>query len=107
MKATISENLRALRAKEKYTIAYVAHQIGLSPRGYAKIENGESKTVSVERLEQLAALYNISLSALLEEKLKTLEPNDKVLNRRLDRLETMMSLMMKEILRIRNNIIND
>jgi transcriptional regulator with XRE-family HTH domain len=101
MRVTISENLRALRAKEQYTIEYVAHQLGLSPRGYSKIEKGQSKNVSIERLEQLANLYKVSLSVLLEQKVKTLEIQDKVMSGRLDRLEKMMAIMMKEITKIR------
>jgi transcriptional regulator with XRE-family HTH domain len=104
MKTTIAKNLRALRAKENYTIEYVAHRLGLSARGYAKIENGQTKHMNMERLEQLAGLYKVSLSALVEEKVEALERRDKEMNARLDKLENMMAIMMKELIKIRGGL---
>lgn len=66
MSIMISENLRALRVKEKYSMEDVAEIIGVSRQSVAKWENGESFP-DIEKCVKLSKLYKVSLDALVNE----------------------------------------
>ncbi len=112
MKVVIGERLRALRAIKKYTVVSVAQALGVSPTGYAKIESGQSN-VTIERLEQIAAFFEVSVADLLAEETLELTPEEisrkeikaeintemQKLHKRMNKIETMLQIMLKEIIR--------
>jgi len=62
----ISENLRALRTKERYSLEDVAEIIGVSRQSVAKWESGETLP-DIEKCVKLAKLYKVSLDALVND----------------------------------------
>lgn len=56
--------LRLIRESRNYTQEYVAGALNISQTTYCLLEKGNSK-ISLDRLEKIAALYNISVSELL------------------------------------------
>ena len=61
----IYNTLRQAREQAGLTIEFAAEAIGISGASFSRMENGLSK-VTTERLEMLAALYEVSASALIE-----------------------------------------
>lgn len=59
------DTIRELREQRNWTQEYMAEQLGLTRNGYAKIERGES-TPSLERLDEIAKLFEISIIELLK-----------------------------------------
>lgn len=59
------DTIRELREQRNWTQEYMAEQLGLTRNGYAKIERGES-TPSLERLDEIAKLFGISVIDLLK-----------------------------------------
>lgn len=57
--------LKRLREVFGFSQEYVAFYCGISQAAYCKKENGE-KSPSLERLSQIATLYEISVSQLIE-----------------------------------------
>ncbi|MEM9980888.1 MAG: helix-turn-helix transcriptional regulator [Bacteroidota bacterium] len=57
---SIGENIR-----KHYSQAYVAEELGTSQNAYSKIEANQTKSFTIERLEQLAALFEVSVVDLL------------------------------------------
>ena len=66
MSIKISENLRALRIKERYSLEDVAEIIGVSRQSVAKWESGESLP-DIEKCAKLSKLYKVTLDALVNE----------------------------------------
>lgn len=66
MSIKISENLRTLRIKERYSLEDVAEIIGVSRQSVAKWESGESFP-DIEKCAKLAKLYKVTLDALVNE----------------------------------------
>lgn len=60
----IGDKLKQLRLKKNYTQNYVAFCLDITQPAYHKIENGKT-IVNLKRLEELAALYNVSVVDLL------------------------------------------
>ncbi|WP_299032428.1 LexA family transcriptional regulator [uncultured Anaerococcus sp.] len=67
----IKDKIRDLRKEHNYTQEEVAYKIGLSTSAYGYYEQGRT-TPPLDKLKQLAHLYNISISEL------TGEPIDKI-----------------------------
>jgi transcriptional regulator with XRE-family HTH domain len=61
----ISEKLKLIRHSKKLSQEDVAYQLGISPSAYGSIERGETK-LSLERLEELAKVFEIDLNQLLD-----------------------------------------
>lgn len=61
----IQSTLREAREKAGLTLEEAAKCIGISGASFSRMENGLSKVTTV-RLEMLAALYEVSASALME-----------------------------------------
>lgn len=59
------DTIRELREQRNWTQEYMADKLGLTRNGYAKIERGES-TPSLERLDEIAKLFEISIVELLK-----------------------------------------
>ncbi|MEM9980889.1 MAG: helix-turn-helix transcriptional regulator [Bacteroidota bacterium] len=57
----IGENIRKHRLRLDYSQAYVAEELGISQNAYSKIEANQTKSFTIERLEQLAALLETSV----------------------------------------------
>ncbi len=66
MSIMLSENLRILRVKEKYSMEDVAEIIGVSRQSVAKWESGESFP-DIEKCVKLSKLYKVSLDALVND----------------------------------------
>lgn len=64
MKNQISKTLYALRAVNKMSSKEVAHKLGISQSQYSKLETGE-KEISLQKLEKIAAVFNMDLEELL------------------------------------------
>jgi len=60
----IGEKLRLLRVKKNFTQDYIAFCLEISQPAYHKIENGKTN-ISLKQLEELAAIYKISVVDLL------------------------------------------
>lgn len=61
----IHNTLKQAREHAGFTLERAAECIGISGASFSRMENGLSK-VTMERLEMLAALYEVSASALVE-----------------------------------------
>ncbi len=61
----VQEKIRVLREINHWTQKDIAERMDMSQNGYAKIERGESK-LDLEKLEQLANIFNINISELLD-----------------------------------------
>ena len=68
MSIKISENLRTLRIRERYSLEDVAEIIGVSRQSVAKWESGESLP-DIEKCAKLSKLYKVTLDALVNEAL--------------------------------------
>jgi transcriptional regulator with XRE-family HTH domain len=63
--AQIGEKVRRLREIKGMKQESVAQELGMTPNGYGKIERGES-SITLERLEQIAAVLKISPLDILQ-----------------------------------------
>ena len=61
----IGDNIKKYREMLKYSQQYVAEELGISQNAYSKIENNQTRSFTLERLEKIAALFNIALVDLL------------------------------------------
>ncbi|MGD1839818.1 MAG: helix-turn-helix domain-containing protein [Thermonemataceae bacterium] len=62
---SIGENIRKHRLRLDYSQAYVAEELGISQNAYSKIEANQTKSFTIERLEQLAELFETTVADLL------------------------------------------
>lgn len=58
--------LNKLRTKHNYTEEYVARKMNMSQSAYSRLESGKTE-LSLERMEELARVYNMPVSEILEE----------------------------------------
>jgi transcriptional regulator with XRE-family HTH domain len=61
----VSEKLKFIRHIKQWSQEEVAHRLGISPSAYGSMERGETK-LSLERLEELAKVFEIELTQLLD-----------------------------------------
>lgn len=61
----IQATLKTAREQAGLTLEQAAERIGISGASFSRMENGLSK-VTIDRLETLAALYEVSASAMVE-----------------------------------------
>ncbi len=66
----LHEKIRLMRELNHWTQEELAEKLNISPSGYAKIERGEN-SVNVERLEQIANVFNIDVWQLMKPDDKT------------------------------------
>ncbi|UOO76789.1 helix-turn-helix transcriptional regulator [Neisseria sp. Dent CA1/247] len=59
------EKIRLMRELHKWSQEEVAEKLKMSAGGYAKIERGETQ-LSIPRLEQLAAIFNVDMWDLIQ-----------------------------------------
>jgi len=62
---SVHEKIRLVRQLKGWSQEDVASKLGMSPNGYGSIERGETD-VNLSRLEQIAQMFGIKLSDLLE-----------------------------------------
>lgn len=60
------EKIKVMREMNQWTQEEVAEKLGMSTTGYAKIERGQTN-VSVEKLKQIAQIFNINVAQLLDQ----------------------------------------
>lgn len=60
------EKIKMMRELNQWTQEEVAEKLGMSTTGYAKIERGQTN-VSVEKLKQIAQIFNINIAQLLDD----------------------------------------
>ncbi|MBF0784304.1 XRE family transcriptional regulator [Muribacter muris] len=60
----VQEKIRAMREIKHWSQEEMAEKLAMSPNGYARIERGESK-LNLERLQQIANIFNIDLIELM------------------------------------------
>lgn len=65
-KAAILQKIKDLRKKNNYSQQDVAELLNMNQNTYSDFESGKTK-LDIERLYQIAALYKIQLSVLLNE----------------------------------------
>jgi len=64
---TITDNLRAKRLSRNYTQEYMADRLGISQKGYSKLENHETR-ITVDILQRIAEILDYPVHAFFEEK---------------------------------------
>lgn len=69
MNMEVHEAIRTMREINQLTQEQVAERLGMSINGYSKIERGKTK-LSIDKLEQLAELFNVNVSELYSAKEK-------------------------------------
>lgn len=60
------EKIKLMREMKHWTQEDVAEKLNMSITGYAKIERGQTN-VSVERLKQIATIFNLNIEELLDD----------------------------------------
>ncbi|OOF45219.1 hypothetical protein BKK51_07250 [Rodentibacter trehalosifermentans] len=65
----VNETIRTMRELNQFTQEEMAEKLGITPNSYSKLERGISK-ISLERLEQIAQIFNINVSELYATKEK-------------------------------------
>ncbi|MDC2825117.1 helix-turn-helix transcriptional regulator [Rodentibacter pneumotropicus] len=60
------EKIKIMREMNQWTQEEVAEKLDMSTTGYAKIERGQTN-VSVEKLRQIAQVFNINVAQLLDD----------------------------------------
>ena len=61
----LGDNIRKHRLRLNYSQEFVAEELGISQNAYSKIEANQTKNFTIERLEQLAALFETTVNDLL------------------------------------------
>lgn len=61
--AKVNETVKVMREMNQLTQEDMAEKLGMSVNGYSKLERGISK-LSLEKLEQIATIFNINVSDL-------------------------------------------
>ena len=87
--------LRKAREKAGISLEKAAEAIGISGASFSRMENGISK-VTTDRLEELAKLYGVSASALLEGDIVTNPSNVDI-----DRMREVVEVVQSEVNRLK------
>ena len=61
----IGTKIRKLRELKGYSQEYVASQLGMVQTNYSKIERGETKDMTVKRLEEIAKVLEVTPATIL------------------------------------------
>lgn len=75
MSVKICDNLRVLRARERYSMEDIAEIIGVSRQSVAKWESGESLP-DIDKCVKLAKLYKVTLDDLVNATVEELQYED-------------------------------
>lgn len=63
----LHDKIRLIRLSKNLTQVYLADELNIDAANYSRLERGETK-ISTERLQQIAKIFEIDSSILLEEK---------------------------------------
>ncbi len=61
----LNEKLRFVRHIKKWSQEEIAHRLNMSPSAYGSVERGETK-LSFQRLEEIAKVFDVELSDLID-----------------------------------------
>ena len=61
----VSEKIRKIRVMKGFSQDYVATQIGMTQTNYSKIEQGDTREMTVARLEKIAKVLEVSPGDIL------------------------------------------
>ncbi len=61
----LGDNIKKHRLRLNYSQEFVAEELGISQNAYSKIEANQTKSFTIERLEQLAELFETTVTDLL------------------------------------------
>ncbi|GEM_PF-2000937 len=64
--ASIFHKIRKERDKRGYTQESMAHDLGITPKAYQNIETGKNKSITLERLQKIADIFEMDLVSLLQ-----------------------------------------
>lgn len=79
MNGTFGERMKRIREEKNLTLEEVAFNIGLSKGTVSRYENGEIDNIPLNRVEDIAKLFNVSPEWLIgwsEERYRENEDND-------------------------------
>jgi transcriptional regulator with XRE-family HTH domain len=62
----VSERIKSARMSKNYTMEYIAHRLGISEKAYQNIEYNANKSITIERLQQIANVLEINWLELLK-----------------------------------------
>lgn len=60
----VNDKVRMMRELRSWSQEEMAHRLGMSTNGYAKLERGETR-LNIPKLEQIAEVFDIDLNELL------------------------------------------
>ena len=66
MKFVICRKIKELRLSHHYSQADVAEKLHMSQNAYSELETGKVKKLDLERLSQIATLYKVPISLIIE-----------------------------------------
>ncbi len=92
----IGRKVRQLRKLRGFTQEYIAIRMGLSIRGYSKIELGETK-LSVNRLFELADILDLTVHEILMVEVNLDDSNHLVSQESRERMEELKALIEKKL----------
>ena len=67
----VSEKIRKIRELKGYSQDYVAAKLKMSQTNYSKIEKGDTKEMTVERLEKIANALEVEPGSILSSRRET------------------------------------
>jgi transcriptional regulator with XRE-family HTH domain len=76
---SIGSKIRKLREDRQYSQDYVATKLNITQSAYSKIES-DKVLADIDKLNQLAALYEVQISDLLDNQHTFIQSNNKVAN---------------------------
>lgn len=62
----LAENVRALRARRRWTQEELAERLGVTQRTLSRLESGRRGDVGIVELERLCAVFGVDLAELLD-----------------------------------------
>jgi len=62
----VSERIKQARIRKNYTMEYMAHELGISEKGYQNIEYNINKGITIQRLQEIANILEMNWLELLK-----------------------------------------
>ena len=98
----ISDNIKILRLRNKWSQAEVAKRLKISIPAFSKIETGRTD-INISRLAQIAKLFDISTAEIItkDRNLPVANSNDEI-----NTLKEKLSLRDEEIIKLQKKVID-